>query len=40
VFDVNGKYEAEYIITKSGQYNLVVQSADVKGETRALHPAP
>jgi len=31
VFDVNGKYEAEYIITRSGQYNLVVQSADVKG---------
>ena len=28
---MNGKYDGEYVITRSGSYNMVVQSADVKG---------
>jgi len=31
VFDQNGKYEAQYYITRSSSYQMTIQSADVQG---------
>ena len=31
MWDINGKYEANYLVTLSGQYAFTIQSADVQG---------